>query len=935
MSKDCVRVLLVEDSPSDARLLCEALQDYPLQKFEIERAERLDEAIALLAQKPFDVVLLDLNLPDSRGMETCRRMSPAAGQASIIILTGAEDEAIAAEAMCLGVQDYLVKGQAYGSVIGRTIRYTVERSQAQEALREANERLQEQAEELATVNATLRESEERLHLAMEAGKVGIWEWQVGTERVEWSQGVYALLGYRFGEVTPANRALRQRIHPQDLARHDHAQKESLERCEDYLCEFRVVWADGSVHWIEARGQYAYVDNETGTILRMRGVFSDIDTRKQAEEALRQSERRFKSTFENAAIGIAHVALDEHLLQFNSRFCEIAGYLPDDIIGKTCEQITFANDWKAERVQMQRLLDGQVEHYSIEKRYVRLDGSFVWVNLTRSIQRDDAGRPEHFIVLVEDISERERVEEALRQSEEQLRVAATAAEIGMWHWTPGTSNVVVTANWRRLFGVSEDATVTFETWRNALHPEDREPAVRELNAAAAEHREFNVEYRIVRPDGTLRWIVDRGRASYDASGRPIHMAGVNVDITARKQAEEALRGWNTTLESNVAQRTAELLHRTRQLQKLTLELSETEDRERKRLAEILHDDLQQVLASAKFQLSLMRNQVRHDASLQALAAQIDHMLKDAIEKSRSLSHELSPAVLYHGDFAETLRWLAGQMQAKHGLVVHVQAHGQVHLQSDAIKAFLYKTAQELLFNAVKHAGVKEAQIRVRRCGPCFCVSVSDRGRGFDPQLLREAAGFGLLNIRERIELLGGRMKIKSAPGRGSTFSIVVPDRIEAQDAVEVGRVPKRDLSRWGSPPRAYPTSGGPEGPPLRVLLADDHEIVRQGLAALLSDEDAVEIVGEAANGREAVDLADQLHPDVVIMDMSMPVMGGDEATRRIKSQSPQTRVVALSMFEDAEVRDKMFQAGAESYVLKTAPSEELLAAVRGRSSETVL
>ena len=193
-----------------------------------------------------------------------------------------------------------------------------------------------------------------------------------------------------------------------------------------------------------------------------------------------------------------------------------------------------------------------------------------------------------------------------------------------------------------------------------------------------------------------------------------------------------------------------------------------------MAEILHDDLQQILAAAKFHLSLLRNRVKYDPSLQALAAQIDQMLKDAIEKSRSLSHELSPAVLHHGDFAETLGWLAKQMQAKHGLVVHVHANGPGSWQSDALKAFLYKAAQELLFNVVKHARVKEARIRVRRRGPCVCLSVSDRGRGFDPQGLREAAGFGLLSIRERIELLGGRMKIKSAPGKGSTFFIVVPD-----------------------------------------------------------------------------------------------------------------------------------------------------------------
>jgi DNA-binding NarL/FixJ family response regulator len=117
----------------------------------------------------------------------------------------------------------------------------------------------------------------------------------------------------------------------------------------------------------------------------------------------------------------------------------------------------------------------------------------------------------------------------------------------------------------------------------------------------------------------------------------------------------------------------------------------------------------------------------------------------------------------------------------------------------------------------------------------------------------------------------------------------------------------------------------------VLLADDHEIVRQGLISLLSEEQTVEVVGEAANGREAIDLASRLEPDVVIMDVSMPLIEGDEATRQIKTHLPETRVIALSMFHEKEVAERMREAGAESYVLKTASSEELLAAIRGKDS----
>jgi len=227
--------------------------------------------------------------------------------------------------------------------------------------------------------------------------------------------------------------------------------------------------------------------------------------------------------------------------------------------------------------------------------------------------------------------------------------------------------------------------------------------------------------------------------------------------------------------------------------------------------------------------------------------------------------------------------------------------------------------------VKHARTSEARIRVRRWGRCICLSVSDRGRGFDPQELRRTAGFGLFSLRERVELLGGRMKIRSIKGSGSKFHIVVPDsELSGQDII-AAQLPS-DLAKEGKPGR------GKEERRLRVLLADDHEIVREGLISLLSDEHSIQVVGEAANGREAVDLADRLRPDVVIMDVAMPLIDGDEATRQIKQHLPNTRVVALSMYEEDETRERMQRAGAEAYVLKTAPSEELLAAIHGKTPE---
>lgn len=252
--------------------------------------------------------------------------------------------------------------------------------------------------------------------------------------------------------------------------------------------------------------------------------------------------------------------------------------------------------------------------------------------------------------------------------------------------------------------------------------------------------------------------------------------ISVDISERKQMELALRDLNVTLESKVIQRTAELKRRTEQLQRLAVQLSLAEERERKRIGAFLHEDLQQQIAGAKFHLNLLSKQAKHDPEQKDLIAKVDEILREAIEKSRSLSHELSPDVLSRNDLAETLRWLADQMYARQGLRVRVDARSEATLQSDAITIFLFRAVQEMLSNVIQHAGVRDAAIRMSRHGRYVRVSVSDRGKGFDPQVPKEASGFGLLNIRERAELLGGRMKIRSRPGEGSTLSITVPDEV---------------------------------------------------------------------------------------------------------------------------------------------------------------
>ena len=171
---------------------------------------------------------------------------------------------------------------------------------------------------------------------------------------------------------------------------------------------------------------------------------------------------------------------------------------------------------------------------------------------------------------------------------------------------------------------------------------------------------------------------------------------------------------------------------------------------------------------------MRKKIKNNTRAQETVGEARDMLLEAIAKSRSLSHELSSPVLAETNLCEAFKWLAKQMQANHRFMVNLQMEDRLDVALEPLRLLLYKAAQEMLLNAIKHAGVSEARLRLRRRSGLLLLLVSDRGRGFDPSDSSCKLGFGLLSVRKRIELLGGRLMIRSAPGRGSTFFVVIPD-----------------------------------------------------------------------------------------------------------------------------------------------------------------
>ena len=208
-------------------------------------------------------------------------------------------------------------------------------------------------------------------------------------------------------------------------------------------------------------------------------------------------------------------------------------------------------------------------------------------------------------------------------------------------------------------------------------------------------------------------------------------------------------------------------------------------------------------------------------------------------------------------------------------------------------------RELLTNVFKHANTPAAKVSLRRTGEGFEIAVEDQGSGFDTREMSDPkdTGFGLLSVREQLRRLGGTLEITSAPTKGTRVNLRLP--LQPASSSEVGN--------------------------MRVLLADDHRMMRDGLRAVL-EKDGIEVVGEAANGREAMAQALALAPDVVVMDIAMPELNGIDAARRIAAELPRTKVLALSMSADRRYVMAMLEAGASGYLLKNAASDELLRAL---------
>ena len=660
--------------------------------------------------------------------------------------------------------------------------------------------------------------------------------------------------------------------------------------------------------------------------------------------LRESERQFREMIDALPAAVYTTDAEGRLTYFNPAAVEFSGHMP--VLG-TNEWCVTAKLYYADGTPLPHgaspmglaIKEGRSIH-GLEVIAERPDGTRVWGAPYPTPLKNSAGEILGGINMVVDITERKEAEEALRESEKRYRGLFDSIDEGFCvvemifdeHEKPVDYRFLQNSpSWEKQTGLKGATGKTalelmpnLETYWVEIFGKialTGEPA-RFQNRAEPLHRWYDVyAFRVGEPNNR-------------------QVAILLNDITERKEAQDRLRQSGAELAVAVEAKTAELLQSHEQLRALATELNLTEQRERKQLAAELHDHLAQLLVLCKLKLGQSRRLTGAPEKRDALIAETDGVLSDALTYTRTLVAELSPPILYEFGLPAALKWLAEGMQ-QHALAVTVHSETEPPKLPDDQAVPLFQSIRELLMNAAKHAQSGKATVRLDYRSGELRIEVRDHGVGFQPNAVTAqgtdtamSTKFGLFSIRERMRALGGRFELDSTPGEGTTAIITLPvvgEKDERSEALEVRGAEEEAIRDQqpiaaGNSHRASPHTPH-RLPVIRVLLVDDHAMMRQGLRTLLEAHPDVTVVGEAVDGEEAVAAAEALHPSHIVMDINMPKMNGIEATQQITSRYPNIIVIGLSVNAGGVNADAMKQAGAAMLLTKEAAVEELYRAIR--------
>jgi diguanylate cyclase (GGDEF)-like protein/PAS domain S-box-containing protein len=384
--------------------------------------------------------------------------------------------------------------------------------------------------------AALRPARKRFDILAEHLPIGVYETDL--------RGHFVYVNARWTELTGIDREAAEGeswasvVHPEDLERVVTEWRRSRVEGRDFSLEYRYVRPDGKASWVWCRA-VELVDDQ-GEITGYLGTCSDTEVTPTVDRALEEAENRFANAFDEAPIGMALVGLDGSFLRVNRALPELVGYDAEDLLTLTFQDITHPDDLEADLELVRQVLAGERRSYRMEKRYVRPDQAEVWVNLSVSLVRDESGEPLYFVSQIEDVTERRRNQDALREAEDRFRSAFDEAPIGMAMNSLDGRFLRVNKALSEITGYSREQ-LEATTYRSITHPDDlarNEAGIAEVIEGRATH--YRTEKRYIHSDGHGVPVDLSSTVVRDGDGQPVHVLTQVQDITERKRFEGQLQ-----------------------------------------------------------------------------------------------------------------------------------------------------------------------------------------------------------------------------------------------------------------------------------------------------------------------------------------------------------------------------------------------------------
>ncbi len=679
----------------------------------------------------------------------------------------------------------------------------------------------------------LRESEQRLQVVTNATPIMIW--MSGTDKgccyfnKSWLEFVGRTLEDERGNGWAKN------VHPDDFDRCLQVYVTSFDARQPFEMEYRLRHHSGQYRWILDHAVPRYAPD--GAFEGFVGGCLDVHEQKEAEEALRQSSKWLTSEKEAFQAAINGAPLDVSLgVLIRAAVEQIDGnargaFHIADASGTTLHHVAGMPEDYAEcidgfRIGADSLACGLAVHtaqpvitpdvtreprwkqwlwlaekydyrgcwsFPVETSVGKIVGTFA---MYFKEPREATARDRELASLLaqaagiiisrhHEAEERVRAENVLRDSEERLRLATEAAKIGAFDLNVQTGVNTWTPELEAMYGLAPGQfDKTQSAWEQLLHPDDRAAAIAKVEETLATGKAVEPEWRVVWPDGSIHWILGRFQCFKDASGKPLRLTGVNIDITARRQAEENYRKLAETLDAEVRARTrdleernAEILRQSEQVRELSWRLLRAQDEERRHIARELHDSAGQTLTVLGMNLvQLVQKTGRNAPDLASEAETIQEMVQQLHRDIRTTSYLLHPPLLDESGLSSALSWYTQGLVERSGLQIDLDISQDFGRLPGDMELVVFRLVQECLTNIHRHSGSKRASIRIGREGSQVTVEICDNGNGMTPGRLAEIqsgrSGVGIRGMRERLRQFKGELKIVSGSS-GTRISVTIP------------------------------------------------------------------------------------------------------------------------------------------------------------------